>query len=158
MPEARTVSYRPLILLACFVAACSSSSTSAPKVKIADPDVEIEQQVGPAELGWPYGPVDLKYAVQVTNKWDQAMTVTRINVSTSNPAGAAYALRHDYYNLAATTIQPGETRTVEFWAHGFSYGHSGRENEPITFRGIVYFDTPAGAYQKVLLRELPQGY
>ena len=157
MPEARTVSYRALIPLAIVVAACASGGSSQ-KAKITEPDVEIEQEVGPAELNWPYGPIDLKYAVQVTNKWDQPITLNRINVSTQNPAGAGYALRHDYYNLAATTIQPGETRTVEFWAHGFSFGHSARETEPITFRAIVYFATPAGPFQKVLLRELPQGY
>ena len=157
MPEARIVSYRALILLGLFAAACASGG-NAPKSKITDPDVEIEQEVGPAELNWPYGPIDLKYALQVTNKWDQPITVNRINVSTMNPAGAGYALRRDYYNLQATTIQPGETRTVEFWAHGFSYGHSARETEPITFRGIVYFTTPAGPSQKVLIRELPQRY
>ena len=97
MPEARIVSYRALIVLALFLSACASSG---PASKITDPDVEIEQVIGPAELSWPYGPIDLKYAVQVTNKWTQ----------------------------------------------------------PITFRGIAYFDTTVGPYQKVLMRELPQGY
>jgi hypothetical protein len=31
-----------------------------------------------------------------------------------------------------------------------------RTGEPVSIRAVVYFDTPAGTYQKVVGQELPQ--
>ena len=33
-----------------------------------------------------------------------------------------------------------------------------REAEPVSMRAVVHFDTPAGTYQSVIMRELPQAF
>lgn len=156
MPESKIVSYRKTIALLLFATACATQSQTNRGQKIADPAIEVEQEVGPAELNYPEGPIELKYDLQITNNWTQPMTVVRVNVATINPAGASYQLRRDFYNVRAT-IPPGDTRVVPFWAKGYSFGRGPRDTEPISLRLIVYFETPEGNYQKVMMTELQQG-
>ena len=146
------MSYRLTVAALILTAACA---TQPNKAGITDPQIDIAQEVGPADLNFPVGPVEFKFDYRITNQWSQPMTVIRIAVSTSNPEGGAYSLRHDMYNVRET-IPPGESRIVSFWAKGYSYGRSMRESEPVTLHTVVYFETPAGTYQKVLIREIPQ--
>lgn len=135
------------------IAACATQKTSG----IPEPDIDVAQEVGPAELNYPVGPIDVKYDFRVTNHWTKTMTVRRVEVSTVNSAaaGGAYALRHDFYNISGS-IEPGQSAEFSFWAHAYSFGRSMRENEPVTLRAIVHFDTPDGPYQKVVIRNIPQ--
>ena len=142
-----------LILLLAF--ACASSNSQGGKSKKPDPPIEIEQLVGPAELNYPYGPIEVQYQLTIQNPTPQPITLTRVSVATLSSQGAAYTLRRDFYNVKKT-IAPNATDAVTFWAKAFSYGRSMRDTEPITFRAIVYFDSPEGNFQKILVRELPQ--
>jgi hypothetical protein len=142
-----------LILLLAF--ACASSNSQTGKTAKPDPPIEIEQLVGPAELNYPYGPIEVQYQLVVQNPTPQPITLTRVAVATLNSQGAAYTLRRDFYNVKKT-IAPNATDSVTFWAKAFSYGRSMRDTEPITLRAIVYFDSPEGSFQKIFIRELPQ--
>ena len=146
------MSYRIAAAAAVLAFACASQSGP----KITPPTIEIEQEVGPYELNYPVGPIDLRYGFQITNNWSQPITVIRVNLSTSNPAGGAYALRRDYYNVRET-IAPGQSRVVTVWAKGYSWGRGPREAEPVSLRAILYFETPVGSYQRVVMTELQQG-
>lgn len=139
------------IAVAFVATACASGGGTG--VRITDPEISIEHQVGPAQLNYPEGPFELQYAITITNRWTAPMTLTRVKVTSINVAGAAYSLRRDFYYVRAT-IAPGETRTSLFWAKATGYGRGARENEPITLRAIVHFETPAGTYQKVVMAEL----
>lgn len=138
-----------------FFAACATRPSSTPKV--TEPDIVVAQEVGPAEVAYPIGPIDLKYAFRVTNNWTQPMTAIRVDLRTLNPSGGAYSLTPRSYNVRET-IPPGESRTFEFWARGYSYGRGPREAEPVSLRAIVHFETPEGTYQSVIMRELPQAF
>lgn len=151
------MSYKALFAAIFLIAGCTTQQSG--KAKITDPEIDVAQEVGPAELNYPVGPIELKYGFRITNQWTQPMTAIRIEVSTVNPAvgGGSYALRHDFYNVRET-IPPGETRIVSIWARGYAYGPGMRQNEPVTLRAIVYFQTPEGSFQKVFIRNLLQGY
>jgi hypothetical protein len=136
-------------------AACASSNSQTAKTPKPDPPIEIEQLVGPAELNYPYGQIEVQYQLVVQNPTTHPITLTRVAVATLNSQGAAYTLRRDFYNVRKT-IAPNATDAVTFWARAFSYGRSMRNTEPITLRAIVYFDSPEGNFQKILMRELPQ--
>lgn len=140
-----------LLLLSLTVAACASSSNP----KIPEPGVGIEQVVGPAELNYPYGPIEVKYNLGIQNNAPFPITLTRIDVATTDPAGGSYALRRDFYSFKET-IPANSTRVIPFWAKAFAFGRTMRNTEPVTFRAIVYFNTPQGTYQKVFIRELSQ--
>ncbi|HEV7486688.1 MAG TPA: hypothetical protein VGQ65_13505 [Thermoanaerobaculia bacterium] len=141
------------------VVACSSSGPAAPKQKaeIPPPDFEIRQLVGPAELNYEPGAIEVKFRLDIGNRATIPMTLRRIEIRTVNPDGGAYTLdpthRAYYFNK---TINPQEHAAVDFWAKANAYGRSTRENEPVTVRGTLYFQTPNGYYDQVFVKEIGQ--
>lgn len=137
-------------------AACSSSSASSgPRAQLIEPDLGIRQLVGPAELGFPQGPMEVKYQFVVKNNSSEPLTLRRVQVATSNPAGGAYTVRQrDYY--LNQTIAANTTGAVEVWVRAYGWGRSMREAEPVTLKGVAYFDTPVGYLNKVFIAELGQ--
>src|SRR2546421_9043563 len=90
----------PAFAAALLLAACSSTSTgSGPKANIPQPQLAIEQLFGPSEAGFPYGPFEVQYRLEIANRADVALRLEKITVSTVNPEGGAYTLvaPHDYY-------------------------------------------------------------
>lgn len=140
-----------LLLSAIVVAGCASSNAA----KIPEPTVEIEQVVGPAELNYPYGPFEVKYNLGVQNNATFPITLIRVDVATTGPAGGAYSLRREFYNFKEE-IPPKSARIIPFWAHAYGWGRNLRETEPVSLRAIVYFNSPSGMFQKVFMRELSQ--
>ena len=151
--KARTRPALPALLL--LLAACASSP-SGPKANIPAPEFAIDQVTGPAEAGFPYGPFEVQYRLDVANHADVPLTLKRITISTANPEGGAYILTspHDYY--FNKTIAAKSTDAVEFWAKAYGYGPSPRDTEPVTIKGVAYFDSPAGYVNQVYVRELNQ--
>src|ERR1700686_2671099 len=132
------------ILLAAAVvalAACSSSAPATPKqnAQIAEPDFEIRQISGPAEVDYAEGPMEVKYRLDIGNRADIPITLSRVEIVTVNPPGGAYTLnnRHRAYYFKKT-IDPHQIVSIEFWAKAFGYGRCNRENEPVTVRGTLY--------------------
>jgi len=149
---------RLLLLSAIVLASCASSkSTSSSIPKMPEPGIGIEQVVGPADLGYPYGPIDVKYNLAVQNNAAVAITLTRVDLRSDQGAtgSGAYTLRRDFYNFKQE-IPPNSIGVVTFWAHAYSFGHNMRDTEPVTVRGVAYFSTPTGPTQKVFIRELQQ--
>ena len=151
-------SLRPVLILAVFLAACSSSAPqpTGPKANVPQPEFAIEQAFGPSEAGFPYGPFEVKYRFEILNHAEVPLTLKRITISTVNPEGGAYTLTapHDYYfnkNIPAKSAE-----AVEFWARAYAYGRSMRDSEPVTIKGVAYFQSPAGYLNQVFIRELEQ--
>jgi hypothetical protein len=140
------------------LAACATSGQqdqSKAKAKIPEPGIGLEQVVGPAELGYPYGPMEIKYNFAVQNNASIPLTLVRIDLHTDDPPGGAYSLRRNFYNFKQE-IPPNSVGVVTFWAKAVGWGRSMRDTEPVTVRGVAYFETPAGNTQKVFIRELSQ--
>src|SRR5439155_5800332 len=116
-----------LALMAILFAACASSKQ--PTSKVPEPALGIEQVVGPADLGYPYGPIEIKYNFAVQNNAAEPITLIRVDLQTINPAGGAYSLRHNFYNFKQE-IPANSVGVVTFWARGFGWGRGLRESEP----------------------------
>ena len=144
-----------LVFAAALFASCASSNQSGSKAKIPEPAIGIDQTVGPAELGYPYGPIEVKYEMGVQNNAAETITLIRVDIQTLNPSGGAYSLRRNFYNFKQA-IPPNSIGVVSFWAKAFSWGRGLRENEPVSIRCVAYFESASGAFQKVFLRELSQ--
>ena len=142
-----------LLIAAAVFASCASSSGS--KAKVPEPGIGIEQTVGPEQLGYPYGPIEVKYDLGVQNNAAETITLIRIDIQSINPAGGAYSLRHSFYNFKQA-IPPNSIGVVSFWAKAFSWGRGMRESEPVSVRGVAYFESASGTFQKVFIRELSQ--
>ncbi len=145
-----------LVLAAILLASCASSKSNS-NSKIADPGIGIEQVVGPADLGYPYGPMEVKYNIAVQNNAGVPITLTRVDIRSDPGASGsgAYTLRRDFYNFHQE-IPPNSIGVVTFWAKAYAFGRNMRDTEPVTVRGVAYFDTPAGPTQKIFIRQLGQ--
>lgn len=144
-----------LLVVTAVLASCASSNSAGAKAKIPEPGIGIDQTVGPAQLGYPYGPIEVKYEMGVQNNAAETITLIRVDIQSVNPAGGAYTLRRSFYNFKQA-IPPNSIGIVTFWAKAFSWGRGIRENEPVTVRGVAYFESPSGALQKVFIRDLSQ--
>ncbi len=142
-------------LLFLLFAACATTKPNQPKVNIPEPGIGIEQVVGPGDLGFPYGPIEVKYNFAVQNNAPISITLIRIDIQSDNPAGGAYTLRRNFYNFHQE-IPPNSVGVVTFWAKAMSWGRSMRDTEPVTVRGVAYFQTANGTTQKIFIRELSQ--
>lgn len=140
-------------------AACSSSAPGTPnqKVQIPAPDFEIRQLVGPAQLNYEEGPIEVKYRLDIGNRADIPITLSRLEIVTVNPEGGAYTLdaSHRAYYFRKT-IGAHEKSSIDFWAKAYGYGRNTRENEPVTVRGTLNFETPNGHYNRVFVKEIGQ--
>jgi hypothetical protein len=139
------------------LAACSSSAPATPKqnAQIPPPDFEIHQIVGPAELNYPEGNFDMKFRLDIGNRADVPITLSRVELVTVNPPGGAYSLyRRPYY--LRTVINAHQIAAVDLWVKASSVGQSRRTNEPVTIRGTLYFDSPGGNLRHVFVKELSQ--
>jgi hypothetical protein len=150
---------RPALVALLLLAACSSSApqTSGPKAKVAQPQFSIDQLFGPSDAGFPVGPYEVQYRVEIANRADVSLTLKRITISTVNPEGGAYALTapHDYYFNKEIPARASDA--IEFWAKAYGYGRSMRDTEPVTIKGVAYFQASSGGYlNQVFIRELPQ--
>ena len=148
---------RRFLAIALLLAACSSSAPDAgPKANVPPPQFSIEQTYGPVEANFPYGAFEVKYRFEIANRADVPLTLKRITINTLNPEGGAYALvsPHDYYFNRSIPAQTSDA--VEFWARAYGYGRSMRDTEPVTVRGVAYFQTPSGYVNQVFVRELGQ--
>jgi hypothetical protein len=127
------------------------------KADIPPPDFEIRQLVGPAELNYEEGPIEVKYRLDIGDRSDVPITLSRLEIVTVNPEGGAYTLvaSHRAYYFHKT-INAHEHATVDFWAKAYSYGRGSRENEPVTVRGTLYFQTPNGYYDQIFVKEIGQ--
>ena len=143
------------IFAALFLAACSSTS-QGPKAAIPTPEFEIEQTFGPGDVGFPDGPIDVKYELRIVNRSTIPMTFKRLNLRTVNPPGGAYTLTPPLEHPFNLQIPPNGEKTVEMWAHARSYGVSMRDREPVTVKGVAYFDTPQGYYNQPVNEEIQQ--
>ncbi|PYQ52536.1 MAG: hypothetical protein DMF59_04430 [Acidobacteria bacterium] len=147
--------FQLLILSLIVFASCASSKQAGSKPKIAQPSVGLQQEVGPAQLGYPYGPIEIKYNFAVQNNAAETITLIRVDIQSINPAGGAYSLRHNFYNFKQE-IPANSVGVVTFWARGFGWGRGLRESEPVSVRGVAYFESPSGTFQKVFIQELSQ--
>ena len=143
------------VIAALVLAACSSTS-QGPKASITAPDFAIEQTFGPGDLGYPDAQIDVKYELRIQNRSTLPMTFKRLSLHTVNPTGGAYTLTQPLEHTFNVEIPPNGEKTIEMWAHARSYGVSMRDREPVTIKGVAYFDTPQGYYNQPIIQEIQQ--
>jgi hypothetical protein len=144
-----------LMLVATCVAALGCGS-NANKVKLIEPEVELYQLVGPADLNYPRGQIEVQLGLRVANRSELPIKLRRVAISPVG-GGGPYRVRTQSY-FFNREIPPGRYEDIAFWARANATGDafSIDANAPITLRAIAYFDSPAGATRKVLLKTFTQ--
>jgi hypothetical protein len=136
---------------------CASAAPDSNKARLDEPQVRITQLSDiPEAARHVTGNISVQYRVDVENRARSPITLKRIDV-VSIGAGA--------YNLRPTSVpfdeqlNPGETRSVQFWAPASIDDPTILgANGPVTVRLTVYYDTPAGLAQTIVVQQVQAGY
>ena len=145
---------RLALLTALLAVACSSGSNQVPG--LVRPQMALEQVTGPHEVGHFPGPMHIGYALHVVNRWDRAITLRRVDISSAG-VGGSYRLRRETFNFRER-LEPGMTSQVPFKVYALVLGgpDSSTANEPVTVRLIVHFESDAGPFQQIAIQRLDQ--
>ncbi|MGA8808299.1 MAG: hypothetical protein WB973_10515 [Thermoanaerobaculia bacterium] len=114
--------------------ASSSRGAEAPKL-----DIQLRQASTPGDVFYFRGPVNLQYQLAIKNPSNEPLTLRRIDLSTMGPG--AYSLRTGATPISRT-IPPNSAVAINLSAWGQSAGGFLRSEEPVTIRGVAYFDSP----------------
>jgi hypothetical protein len=151
----RTAATIALLLLFC---ACSGTTTmSRDNVTVAaagdierqtteDFDVSIEQTAAPMAMpvgandSSPNAPLDVQYGITIGNRTAQTVTVKKIALSTA-PGLFTFPVTQREFK---TSIAPGASGHVEFWATGTARDANIGANAPTVLRARITLETSGG--------------
>lgn len=143
-----------LLIAASTLATAGCSSSNNPNEVTPRPEVVLDQLVGPGDLGYPGGRVDIQYQMSIVNPSNETVRLRYLDISSSG--GGAYFIRRDTLRFNEE-IGPGHHGAVTFWVHALQAGSFGRgSNEPVTIRGIVHFESPRGPFHQMFIKEIGQ--
>jgi hypothetical protein len=144
--------YASILCILLLTAACSSTSNSMTSSSTAPLDVKVEQTTTNPDLYYFAGPINIQYALTVTNPTNDTYKLRRLNLQTVGPG--AYTLRTGDSPMNYT-IPPGTT-TIQLSAWGRGAGGFMRATEPVSIRGMAYFDGPHGSFVRAFTQYIPQ--
>jgi hypothetical protein len=132
---------------------CASASPDAKQARLDEPQIRITQISNIAEVARHVtGAISVQYRVDVENRARTPITIRRIDV-VSLGSGA--------YNLRPTSVpfseqlNPGESRPVQFWAPASIDDPTILgANGPVTVRVTLYYETPAGMAQTIVVQQV----
>lgn len=145
---------RLAILAACAaLLACSSGSK---KVNIIRPEIGLVQLVGPADLNYPTGDIEVQYGMRIANRSAETITLRRIEVAPVG-GGGPYTLRRESYYFTRE-VGPDQFADIAFWAKATADGNAMASDAtaPVTIRATAYFDAPSGGFREVVMRTFQQ--
>jgi hypothetical protein len=114
----------------------ASSSSDTPNI-----NVHLQQVSMPADTFFFRGPINVQYQLSVSNPTSEPVKLRRLELSTIGPG--AYFLRTGATPITRT-IPANGTTTITLSAWGRASGGDLRSEEPVTVRGVAYFDVPHG--------------
>ncbi len=144
--------------------ACGSSGSSganvptAAKIGVVEPETSLVQLIGPEELNWEAGQIEMKYALRIHNLAADAITLRQIQIQTVGMEGPYYVPQSSYFFREPVTA--GSERAVEFFAKAYSGGDRYRidAQSPVSIRIIAYFEAPKGNFRQTFITNLGQSF
>ena len=144
--------------------ACGSSGSggasvpTAANLGIAQPETWLIQLVGPEELNWESGQIEMKYALRIHNRAADAITLRQIQIQTVGMEGPYYVPQTSYFFHEPVTA--GTERAVEFFAKAYSPGNRYKidAQSPVSIRIIAYFEAPTGNFRQAFITNVGQSF
>jgi hypothetical protein len=112
-----------------------------------DFDVSVDQIAAPMAMPTsssertPVIPLDVQYAITVTNHTSEPVTIQRIALSTPPGPFSIPVTQRSF----KTSIAPGASERVEFWATGNARDANAGAQAPTIIRTRITFETSGGA-------------
>jgi len=150
-----------LALAACtLLISCGSTggAKTAAEVGTVEPTVELLQLIGPEQLNWESGVIEMKYALRVLNNAAEPIKLRQIQIRTIGETGP-YAIPASTY-FFQESIPPGAERDIVFFAkaasNGDKYGIDAQS--PISVRTTAHFEAPQGNFRTTQTVNLGQSF
>lgn len=145
-------------LVACGSSRSGASVPTAEKIGTVEPETRLLQLVGPEQLNWESGQIEIKYALEVTNRAAETITLRQIQIETMGNEGPYYIPQSSYF--FRQTVTPGEKRPIEFFAKALSDGNRYRidAQSPVSVRIIAFFEAPQGNFRQTFITNLEQSF
>ncbi len=121
-----------------------------------DFDVKVEQTAAnmamptSANDRTPVAPLDIKYAISITNNTKDAVTLRHITLSTPEGPFVIQPIGRNYKK----TIAPGATETVDFWAQAQAADANLGAKTPALVRTMIQFEGPQGKRTESFMRDV----
>jgi hypothetical protein len=146
----------PFLVCALLAAACASAPASAPDVKIIQPDIEMTQLVGPADLNYPSGAIEVQFGLRIANRSGETIKLRQVEM-TPVGVGGPYRVRRRAYHFNEE-VAPNGFKDVRFWARADAEGdaYAGDANAPVSLRAVAMFETPSGNFRKIFTKTFAQ--
>lgn len=153
MRKSLVVAVLSLTLVAGCASTRSESGLGNAKVAVIKPQIEIAQISSiPPAARHVQGGIPIRYAVRVGNRSAETITLKSVNVQSVGVG--AYDVESTSRPFT-TKIQPDQNETVEFWVPAsVSISTIIGANGPVTLRAVLYFDSPVGQFQEVVIRQV----
>ena len=145
-------------IIACGSSGSGGSAPTAEKVGTVRPETELVQLIGPEQLNWESGQIEMKYALRVTNRAEEAITLRQIQINTVGREGPYHIPQSSYF--FREPVAPGTTRSVEFFAKAISSGdrYNVGAQSPVAVRIIAFFEAPKGNFRQPFIVNLGQSF
>ncbi len=121
-----------------------------------DFDVKIEQVSAPMAMPTsandrtPIAPLDIKYAITITNRTSEPVTLKHITLSTPNGPFQLEERMRAYNEV----IAPGGSKQVEYWARAQVRDANLGAGTPALVRTIIQFDGSQGKRTESFMRDV----
>lgn len=141
-----------LAVIAAALAACSSAGNAG----ILPPDVEMYQLVGPADLNYPRGTIEIQYGLRIANRSSETIKLRQVAMTPVGAGGPYEVHRRTYY--FNQDIAPNQFKDVSFWARAEAEGNAFAmdANAPVSVRAVALFESPSGFVRKILTKTFSQ--
>ncbi len=132
---------------------CSSAAPGVKKAPLNEPVIRITQLSNvSAAARHVTGGISVQYRVDVENTAPEAVRLKRIDVQSIG--FGAYTLPPLSFPFDVN-ISPRETRAVDFWGPAVVETTTiVGANGPVTLRVVVYYQTPAGMRQSIVVQQV----
>ncbi|HEX9458096.1 MAG TPA: hypothetical protein VGA84_03075 [Thermoanaerobaculia bacterium] len=111
-------------------------ASDSPKLNIS-----MQQLTSSGDMFYFRGPINIQYQLSIENPTNQPVTLKRLELSSLGPG--SYSI-HTGSTPITRTIVPRGTTTLTLSVWGRAAGGYLRSEEPVTVRGVAYFEGPNG--------------
>lgn len=132
------------------IAACATK----PKVQLLQPEIAIQQVPISSFLLQYSGPISVSYQMAVRNPSSEPITLRRLDLQVLGTG--PYTIRR-FPLTFKQVIAPDATEWVNFSVQAYSRGGRLGVNEPLTLRGIAYFEAPSGQFHRMFTQHIRPG-
>jgi hypothetical protein len=131
-----------ILALLVFAACASSSQNQAPPIGI-----ELALLDAPANILYFPGPVNLRFQLTLTNPTDQPVTLRRLDLRTPGSTSLFIRATGTPFHIE---VKPHASASVTTSVWGSSRGGMLAQDEPISLQATAYFDSPKGAFVRLV--------